>query len=250
MVVRKTFKSFSIGLTLATLDHYSLFKIGVPVRKEAPPSELAIAVARHFETMEINEAECIGGFLERVDKGVGSTEYSRETQFFDGTRSQPKRKKTKWAARPGEQVAAKITRNDENGSWILASVQRYYPDTESYDVRDEDDTTRLIRLPWTNVMRLSTGSEGCFQRGTECMAIFPETTSFYKAKISKAPVWTLDHGDPIVKEIIVKFEDDEDANGYTPHRRVPSRFIVLHPTKYFYDEHEDFDLTPPPKVAK
>ena len=86
-----------------------------------------------------------------------------------------KRKRSKWAARPGEQVAAKVTRTDENGSWILASVQRFYADTDTYDVQDEDDTSKLIRLPWSHVMRLSSGAEGCFKRGTDCMAIFPET---------------------------------------------------------------------------
>jgi hypothetical protein len=77
------------------------------------------------------------------------------------------------------------------------------------------------------------------------MAIFPETTSFYKSKVSKSPVWRLDHGVPTVKEIIVKFEDDEDTHGKTPHRRVPSRYVIPTPSQYFYDESEDVDLTPP-----
>ena len=139
-----------------------------------------------------------------------------------------------------------INRTDENGSWILASVQRFYADTETYDVQDEDDTTKLIRLPWSHVMRLSTGAEGCFHRGTDCMAIFPETTSFYRAKVSKEPVWKLNrNGAPMVTEIIVKFEDDEDQAGRTPHRRVPARYVIPLPSEYFYDEQEDVDLSPP-----
>jgi len=245
----------------------------VTVRPEAPPSELAVAVARHFEGMEVDEEECIGGFLQRLEAGsTATTEYARQTQYYDGHVPQPKRKRTKWAARPGEQVAAKVTRTDENGSWILASVQRFYADTETYDVQDEDDTSKLIRLPWSHVMRLSTGAEGCFQKGADCMAIFPETTSFYKAIVSKAPVWRLEHPHshssshssnnasssstsnhhhhhvsgsvPIVKEIIVRFEDDEDGSGKTPHRRVPSRYVIPVPSQYFYDESEDVDLTP------
>jgi len=85
-------------------------------------------------------------------------------------------------------IAAKVTRTDENGSWILASVQRFYADTETYDVQDEDDTSKLIRLPWSHVMRLSTGTEGVFFKNTSCMAIFPETTSFYRAKVSNGTV--------------------------------------------------------------
>jgi len=155
------------------------------------------------------------------------------------------RKRTKWAARPGEQVAAKVTRTDENGSWILASVQRFYVDNETYDVQDEDDTSKLIRLPWSHVMRLSTGAEGCFLKGADCMAIFPETTSFYKSKVAKSPVWKLEHGVPCVKDIVVQFEDDEDANGKTPKRRVPSRYVIPVPSAYFYDEHEDVDMSRP-----
>jgi hypothetical protein len=222
--------------------------LGVAVRAEAPPSELAVAVARHFEAMEVDEEECIGGFLERLEKGPGATEYARQTAFFDGRAlalPARKRKRSKLAAGPGEQVAAKVTRTDENGSWILASVQRFYTDTETYDVQDEDDTSKLIRLPWSHVMRLSTGAEGCFKKDNDCMAIFPETTSFYRAKISKDPIWKVDRlGEPTVKEIIVKFEDDDDAQGRTPHRRVPARYVIPIPATYFYDEDDDVDLTP------
>ena len=225
-----------------------LYKTGVRVRPEAPPSELAVAVARHFEALDVSEEDCFGGFLDRLEEGPSVvTDYARRTQHFDG-RAPPlavrKRQRGKRAARPGEQVAAKVTRTDENGSWILAAVQRFYPDTETYDVQDEDDTSKLIRLPWNHVMRLSVGAENVFRKGTACMAIFPETTSFYRSKVSKNPAWRLDRsGTPVVKEMIVKFEDDEDANGRTPHRRVPSRYVIPIPADYFYDEVEDVDLS-------
>jgi hypothetical protein len=199
--------------------------------------------------MEVDEQECIGGFLDRLENpsSGASTEYTRHTAFFDGTApalAVRRRRRNKWAARPGEQVAAKVTRTDENGSWILASVQRFYTDTETYDVQDEDDTSKLIRLPWTHVMRLSTGAEGVFTKDKECMAIFPETTSFYRSKVSKSPVWKIDRGGaPTLKEIIVKFEDDEDAQGRTPHRRVPARYVIPLPSDYFYEEAEDVDLS-------
>jgi hypothetical protein len=80
------------------------------------------------------------------------------------------------------------------------------------------------------------------------MAIFPETTSFYRAKISKSPVWKLDRHSgnvPVVKEIIVKFDDDENESGRTPHRRVPARYVIPIPQNYFYEEDTDVDLTPP-----
>mmetsp|Transcript_325 Transcript_325/g.456 ORF Transcript_325/g.456 Transcript_325/m.456 type:complete len:303 (-) Transcript_325:181-1089(-) len=268
------------GLTLmGYIDHH-----GVLVRAEAPPSELAVAVARHFEAMEVDEEQVIGGFLARLSAGrdlgplippptttlpgkqsihpilarhaASAAEYARSTSHFDGSAPGAlirRRRRSKNAARPSEQVAAKITRTDENGSWILASVQRFYADTETYDVQDEDDTTKLIRLPWNHVMRLSDGTEGCFGKNTKVMAIFPETTSFYRAVVSKDPVWVLTKNagvtEPTVKEMILKFEDDENAEGVTPHRRVPARYVIPLPESYFYEDDDDVDLSPPSFTA-
>lgn len=257
------------GLTLMSyIDHH-----GVNVRNEAPPSELAVAVARHFEAMEVDEETVINGFLARLSAGrelgpltpppnqhrqpvheydryaAASANYGRSTSYFDGTAPGPlvrRRRRSKNAARPSEQVAAKITRTNENGSWILASVQKFYAESETYDVQDEDDTSKLIRLPWTHVMRLSSGTEGCFTKNTKVMAIFPETTSFYRAVVSKDAVWKLPKNShtPIVKELILKFEDDEDAEGRTPHRRVPARFVIPLPEAYFHEDDDDVDLVP------
>ena len=255
-------------------------KIGVGCRLEAPPSELAVAVARHFEAMEVDEETVIGGFLARLSSGreagpillpsssvqlsresicpvraqyiEAAAEYFRSTAHYDGyalTPAERKRRRLKVAARPGDQVAAKITRTDENGSWILAVVQRFDPDTENYDVQDEDDTSnaKILRLPWNHVMRLSNGTEGLFEKHTNVMAIFPETTSFYRAIVSKPPVWTLQPGSitPIVQELIVKFEDDEGSDQKTPHRRVPSKYVISCPEVYFMEDEDDMDLSDP-----
>jgi SAGA-associated factor 29 len=293
------FRTLSVSTQLSYIGHY-----GIPISAEAPPSELGVAVAQHFETVDINEEQAIGGFLARLEVGgnddpkpppcpgnpagggVGGTsssssggggggsggmkalsaaadqllaEYVRSTTHFDGQALSPSRRKwkrRKFAANQGDQVAAKVTRTDENGSWILAYVLRFYPDSETYDVQDEDDTSKLIRLPWNHVMRLSTGTEGWFEKGARVMAIFPETTSFYRAIVSKQPTWTsgtsadlLAGGvgnahKPRVKEVILKFEDDEDQeSGKTPHRRVPSRYVIPVPQQYFYEDEDDVDLT-------
>ena len=51
---------------------------------------------------------------------------------------------------------------------------------------------------------------------------------------------------PRVKEVILKFEDDEDQeSGKTPHRRVPSRYVIPIPQQYFYEDEDDVDLTAP-----
>jgi len=138
---------------------------------------------------------------------------------------------------------------DSSWVWILATVQKFCVEEETYVVQDEDNG-KLIRLPWTHVMRLSSGTEG-FKKGDQVMAIFPETTSFYRASVSKAPVWTLTTGphgsEPLVKEIILKFDDD-DENGRTPHRRVPSRYVIPGAARYFYEEDDDIHLDSAPGI--
>ncbi|KAL9190765.1 hypothetical protein ACHAXT_000471 [Thalassiosira profunda] len=279
------FRTLSSSTQLAYIGHY-----GIPISAEAPPSELGVAVAQHFETANVNEEEAIGGFLARLETGgnddprpapstdsAGSgggnmkllsaaadqllADYVRSSIPFDGSALSPSRRKwkrRKFAANQGDQVAAKVTRTDENGSWILAYVLRFYPDSETYDVQDEDDTSKLIRLPWNHVIRLSSGTEGFLEKGANVMAIFPETTSFYRAIVSKQPTWTsgtsAEEGSggvgnahkPRVKEVILKFEDDEDQeSGKTPHRRVPSRYVIPLPQQYFYEDEDDVDLTAP-----
>mmetsp|Transcript_30428 Transcript_30428/g.55211 ORF Transcript_30428/g.55211 Transcript_30428/m.55211 type:complete len:313 (-) Transcript_30428:141-1079(-) len=284
------FRTLSTSTQLAYIGHY-----GIPISAEAPPSELGVAVAQHFETADVNEEQAIGGFLARLEAGGNDdphpppqpnnaaapsstggmkalsaaadqhlADYVRSTSHFGGQALSPTRRKwkrRKFAANQGDQVAAKVTRTDENGSWILAYVLRFYPESETYDVQDEDDTSKLIRLPWNHVMRLSTGTEGWFEKGARVMAIFPETTSFYRAIISKQPTWTSGTSaeesaggvgnahKPRVKEVILKFEDDEDQeSGKTPHRRVPSRYVIPLPRQYFYEDEDDVDLTAPNAV--
>lgn len=283
-------------LTPATLFSY-IGHYAIPIHEgnDAVPSELGVTVANHFENLDINEEEAIGGFLARLECGGGDSphpplssiqpsddtkqssvgmnalavaadqllaDYVRSTTVFDGMSLDSNRrrwKRRKFAATQGDQVAAKVTRTDENGSWILAHVLRFYAESETYDVQDEDDTSKLIRLPWNHVERLSTGTEGWLQKGQRVMAIFPETTSFYRAIISKHPTWTSgvsaddnsgvgNAHKPRVKEVILKFEDDEDADGKTPHRRVPSRYVIPLPAKYYYEDDDDVDLTAPNRV--
>ncbi|GMH71163.1 hypothetical protein TrST_g11336 [Triparma strigata] len=214
-------------------DYVEYFSVSI--RPDAPAPELACNVASHFLALDVDEEAVLGGFLRTCD---GEKDYADDNKVIINTVPSVqahKRKRAKTAARPGEQVAAKVSRSDENGSWILASVQSYSRDSESYDVQDEDDITKLIRLPYTNVMRLGNGTE-IFRKGGPCMAIFPETTSFYKAVVSKAPVWRVDRqGNPICSELILKFMDDEDESGKTPHRRVPSRYVIQLPELYFED---------------
>jgi hypothetical protein len=61
-----------------------------------------------------------------------------------------------------------------------------------------------------------------FNKNDLVMAVFPETTAFYRGVVARAPrqcsssQW----------EVIVRFEDDEDETGKPPPRRVPARFVL------------------------
>ncbi|GMI48780.1 hypothetical protein TrCOL_g3999 [Triparma columacea] len=226
-----------IALDFKTISPQSLVDYiefhSVDVSANSTIADMSKAAAKHFENMEVDEETVLGGFLTRCDGSKDYMESARVLSSNTPSLQAYRRKRQKAAALPGEQVAAKTSRSDENGSWILASVQAYHPETETYDVQDEDDITKLIRIPFTNVMRLGTGQE-VFLKGSDCMAIFPETTSFYRAKVSKNPIWRPDRlGVPTCSELILRFMDDEDDSGKTPHRRVPSRYVIQLPNSYF-----------------
>lgn len=116
----------------------------------------------------------------------------------------------------GEQIAAKV-----NGSWILGNVLDYEASSGQYAVQDEDDVSRVVTLSWTDIRRLE-DSAIHLRKGDSVLAVFPETTCFYRATLAKSPkqptgsTW----------EVVVRFEDDEDETGKIPARRVPARFVL------------------------
>lgn len=187
------------------------------VRGEATHYELATAVAQHFEGVFVDEEVVLGRFFECLDRASTTHEQDYNADSDEEDES---------LARVGEQVAAKVTMIDENGSWILASVVSYNKQTDSYQVQDEDEaTTKILDLPASRIRRLyDEDSEAHdLQKGDRVLAIFPETTSFYRAVISKTPKRNANGS---VSEVVLKFEDDEDDAGRTPHRRVNIRYVL------------------------
>lgn len=138
------------------------------------------------------------------------------------------------------QVAAKVSQSDENGSWILANVLVYDVNTDTYDVQDEDDTTRVVTLASSCVKRLRDTAQN-LRKGDAVLAVFPETTSFYRAVVAKNNR-SLGSGGGVSNgnaqgssEVVLRFDDDEDESGRAPPRRVPARFVILR------EDVEDFD---------
>lgn len=121
------------------------------------------------------------------------------------------------------QVAAKLNKTLDDGNWVLANVVSYDAKTGIYDVQDEDDTASpvITPLPACEVKKLD-DSGAHLKKGDLILAVFPETTSFYKAVVAKtvkAPTGSA------AWEIVVRFDDDVE-DGKIPPRRVPARFVI------------------------
>ncbi|KAJ8605241.1 hypothetical protein CTAYLR_000504 [Chrysophaeum taylorii] len=123
-----------------------------------------------------------------------------------------------------DQVAAKVA---SHGLWILARVVGIQSDdVEVEDV--DDDNLRRFKVKRHDVLQLPREpSEIAVARATYkppamVFAMYPETTSFYKAEVV-APAHISVTGEDVC---LVRFADDEDDEGNLPARPIPLRFIA------------------------
>eukprot|EP00953_Heterococcus_sp_UTEX-ZZ885_P008392 5037-Heterococcus_DN1.PRE.1 len=103
-------------------------------------------------------------------------------------------------ALPGDEVA--IRPNAAEDLWVLANVQ----------------------LEEVNVIHLA--SVSCkLSKSDEVLAVYPDTTSFYRAVITQPPRRNVQSQG----SASVQFADDADETGSTPHRIVPASHIIKLP---------------------
>lgn len=95
---------------------------------------------------------------------------------------------------------------------------------EIYEIQDEDDSKRILKLSFQQVRRLEDTAVD-INRGDRVMGVFPETTSFYRATVVKTPKIPANSVQG-QWEVVVRFDDDEDESGKWPARRVPARFVL------------------------
>lgn len=143
-----------------------------------------------------------------------------------------------YICQPGDHVAARVKYTDEEEQFILAEVVAYNAVLGKYDVEDIDyseeegknekerhtlSRRRIIPLPLYKADPL-THSEALFQAKQTVLALYPQTTCFYKAMI---------HSIPKNKDMdyTVLFEDNSYADGYSPSLNVPQRYVVPCKTK-------------------
>ena len=120
-------------------------------------------------------------------------------------------------------MSSRVDRSGGNGSWILGNVTAYDPQSSCYIIQDEDDTSRHMRLHARDVKRLE-DSASHLRKGDAVLAVFPDTTSFYRAVVAKKPKAPAHVNSSW--DVVVRFEDDEDETGVAPPRRVPARFVL------------------------
>ncbi|DAZ99430.1 TPA: hypothetical protein N0F65_004063 [Lagenidium giganteum] len=133
----------------------------------------------------------------------------------------------------GCHVAARVTRSHE--LWILARVTSFEEANNTYSVEDvdqgENETARthhfvprhhIVQLP---AEFLSQGSWIQYATNQRVLAMYPNTTSFYRAQV-RVPN---PKGAPYV---ILKFDDDGEEVGGAPDVKVPFRFVAPSPADH------------------
>jgi len=127
----------------------------------------------------------------------------------------------------GDMVAA-LVKGPEDENWILAEVVSFNQATGKYDVDDIDEEQKdrhtlskrkVIPLPTMRANPETSPSGALHEPGTTVMAIYPQTTCFYKGVIKDQPQQPAD-------DYEVLFEDPTYADGYSPPLNVAQRYII------------------------
>lgn len=132
-----------------------------------------------------------------------------------------------YAGKVGDMVACLVRGSEGEDNWILAEVVNYNQQTNKYEVDDIDEEQkerhnlsrrRVYPLP---LMRANpeVNPEALYPKGAVVMALYPQTTCFYKAIINRLPGLAME-------EYEVLFEDPSYADGYSPPLNVAQRYVI------------------------
>lgn len=139
-----------------------------------------------------------------------------------------------YMAKTGDMVAALIKPptgdvkppGDES-NWILGEVVRFNHSINKFEIDDIDEEQkekhvlsrrRVVVLPQ---MRADPeiNHEAIFEPSSNVLALYPQTTCFYRGIIGKSPENAHD-------DYLVLFEDQTYPEGYSPPLPVPQRFVI------------------------
>lgn len=131
---------------------------------------------------------------------------------------------------PGDHVAARVRTPEGEEQWILGEVVSFNSSTSKYDIDDIDEEggnkkerhhlsrRRFIPLPKMKVNPI-THKSALFQKQELVLALYPQTTCFYRALIHEPPARPQD-------DYSILFEDTSYPDGYSPPLCVPQRYVV------------------------
>ena len=83
-----------------------------------------------------------------------------------------------------------------------------------------------IPLPLTEPSVYTSYNE--FRRGEWVLAMWPDTTCFYKALVHTTPSMFMEEAPP--RPYLVEFEDDSEASGRSEPMKVPQKYVLRLPT--------------------
>lgn len=99
--------------------------------------------------------------------------------------------------------------------------------SRTYEVDDIDEEQKdrhvlakvsVVPLP-TMRANPETDPEALFQKGTLVLALYPQTTCFYRAVVQTPPVTPAD-------PYLLLFEDNSFPEGYSPPQEVSQRYVI------------------------
>ncbi|XP_067649345.1 SAGA-associated factor 29-like [Haliotis asinina] len=133
-----------------------------------------------------------------------------------------------YVAKSGNKVAARVKGQDGEENWILAEVVSYNSSSNKYEVDDIDaeegkerhsiSRRRVVPLPiWK--ANPETDPDALFPKDTLVLALYPQTTCFYRALVDTPPKGPQD-------DYSVLFEDTSYHDGYSPPLMVAQRYVI------------------------
>lgn len=139
-------------------------------------------------------------------------------------------------AKPGDLVAALIKpppdtpATGDESNWILAEVVSYNANTGRYEIDDIDEVDsskkrhtlsrrRIVALPLFRV-NPETDPDALFEKNSLILALYPQTTCFYRGIIGKVP-------ETANEDYCILFEDNSYPEGYSPALPVPQRYVIV-----------------------
>jgi len=132
-----------------------------------------------------------------------------------------------YVAKMGDIVAALVRGSEGEENWILAEVIRYNAQASKYELEDVDEEQKeVLTLARKHVVPLplmranpQSNPEALYPKDVTVLALYPQTTCFYKAVVTVPPQ---SHND----EYEVQFEDTSYAEGYSPPLKVAQRYVI------------------------